>query len=68
MNHLFLVHLEKRDAYHSENSKNLLFWDKVFFIVLNDIAKTIVAFFHNNPRKIILIFHNIYNLHNHWVI
>jgi hypothetical protein len=62
------VNLEQRDAYHSENSKNVFFCDEFFFEVLDDVTKTLIALFHNNIREIILIFDKINDSHNHWVI
>jgi hypothetical protein len=62
------MNMEQRDTYHCEDSKDVLFWYKLFFIVLDDISKTLIALFHNYARKIILIFDKIYDSHNHWVI
>jgi hypothetical protein len=68
MYHLFLVDMKQRNANHSENSKNLLLWDELFFMFLDDIAKTLVALFHNDARIILLVFHKIDHSHDQWVI
>ncbi len=60
MNHFFRVNMKQWDADHCENSKYLLFCYKVFFfIVLDDIIKTLIALFHYNAWKIIRILENI---------
>jgi low temperature requirement protein LtrA len=68
MYYLLLVDIVERDADHCEDSNNALFWDKIFLIAIDDISKTLVAFFHYNAWKIILIFDKIYDFHDHWVI
>ena len=59
MNHFLRVNMKQRDADHCENSKYLLFWDKFFFKVLDEIFKTLVALFHYYTWKIIRILDNI---------
>ena len=68
MYYLLLVNMVKRDADHCDNSNNAVFWDKIFLIVIDDISKTLVALFHYNAWKIILIFDKIYDSHDHRVI
>ena len=68
MYHLLWVNMVERDADHCENSNNTLFWDRIFFIVFDNISKTLVALFHDYAWKIILIFDKINNSHDHWVI
>ncbi len=60
--------MKQTDADHCEDSNNLHFWDKLFFKVLDDISKTLVALFHNDTRKILLVFDKIDYSHNQWVI
>ena len=60
--------MKQTDADHCEDSNNLLFWNKLFFIVLDDITKTLVALLHNDARKILCVFDKIDYSHNQWVI
>ena len=68
MYHLFLVNMKHRDADHSENFKNLLLWNELFFMFFDDITKTLVTLFHNDARIILLVFDKIDHSHDEWVI
>jgi hypothetical protein len=68
MHHLLLMNMKQTDADHCENSDNLFFWDELFLKVLDNITKTLVALFHNDARKILLVFDKINYSHYKWVI
>jgi len=55
-------------ADHGEDSKDMFFWDLLGFVFLDDICQALVALFHNYARKFVIIFDNIFDLDNHWVI
>jgi hypothetical protein len=56
------------DANHCENSENIFFWDKLCFcITLDNVLEALIAFFHDNTRKIMLILDDINDFANHWV-
>jgi hypothetical protein len=55
-------------AYHSENSKNVAFWQKLLRVVVDNALEALITLFHYNTRKIGIIFDSINNLANHWVI
>ena len=58
----------QRDADHCQNSKDLLLKEKLLFEALDNISKTLVAFFHYDAGKVIFIFDKINDAHNHRVI
>jgi hypothetical protein len=66
MDYTAFVNVVKRDAYHRENSNNILFWKKPLVTFYN-IFQALIAFFHNNAWKIIFIFDDIDDFTNHWV-
>ena len=70
MDHLLRMYMVQRDADHGENSKNALFWNQLFlfFKVLDYVSKTLVALFHDKAWIVVMIFDEIYDSHNHWVI
>jgi hypothetical protein len=61
------VDVIQRDAYHSENTNYIFFWKK-FLGCIDNILKTLIAFFHNNAREIIFIFDNVNEFANHWML
>jgi len=58
----------QRDADHSENSYNILFWDQLGGILFNNISNALFALFHYETREVVFIFHNIFDLDNQGVI
>jgi hypothetical protein len=69
MHDIIFVNKEEWDADHCENSKNLFFWDKLtLFLTVDNIFQALIAFLHDNARKIMLILENFDNLANHWVL
>ena len=60
--------MEQRDADHRENSQNLFFWDELFFVFPDDVAKTLIALFHDNAGEIIWVFDKIDHSHDHRVV
>ena len=68
--HYFLrVNIVQRDADHCENSKDILFWQKLSFVLIgfDNFGKTLAALFHYNAWKVIFVFDNINDIYNHWV-
>ena len=62
------VNVIEWDTDHCENSKNLFFWNLLlFWVSLDNISQTLIAFLHDNTWKIMLIFDDVYNFANHWV-
>ena len=45
---LLLVNEIQRDADHCKNSKYAVFWQKSFFIVFDNVFKTLITLFHYN--------------------
>jgi hypothetical protein len=69
MHDLFIVNVVEWDAYHCENSKNIFFWNKLFFGVrLHDVLQALIAFIHDDTRKIMLILDDIDDLAYHWML
>jgi hypothetical protein len=68
MNNLLRVNVVQWHTDHGKNSENLLFWDKLGFIALDNICKALVALFHDKTREFIFIFDKIFDLDNHRVI
>ncbi len=68
MNHFLLVDVVKANADHRENSYYLLFLNRLFLTLNDDVCNTLVALFHNNAWVIIFIFDKINNSHNERVI
>ncbi len=60
--------MEQRDADHGENSKNLFFWDVLFFVFPDDVAKALIALFHDNAGEILRVFDKIDHSHDHRVV
>jgi hypothetical protein len=68
MHDVFFVNEVKWDADHCENSKNIFFWNKFCFGVrLDDALQALIAFIHDNTRKIMLILDYIDDLAYHRV-
>ena len=67
MYYFLRVNIVKRNAYHRKNSNNILFWQKCLRILFDNFVKVLNALFHNNARKIILIFDDISSFHNQWM-
>ena len=66
MDNIIFVYKEEWDADHCENSKNIFFGYKlVFFKLVDNILKALIAIIHDNTWKIILIFYNVNHIANH---
>jgi len=68
MCYILWVNVVQRDADHSEYSKNILLWNELFWKTIANVCKILYPLFHNDARKIILIFDKINYSHNHGVI
>ena len=69
MHDIIFVNKIEWDADHCENSQNVLFWNKLLFVVaLNYFLQALIALLHYNKWVILLIFHDIKNSTNHWVL
>ncbi len=55
MDNIAFVDVIQRDAYHCENTNNIWFGKK-FLVALDNILQALIAFFHDNAGKIVLIF------------
>ncbi len=66
MNYFLWVNMVNTNADHCENSENLFFWNKLFFID-NDIFDTLIALFNYNTR-LIFILDKVYYSQNKRVI
>ena len=66
MDDVAFVDVIQRDAYHCENTNNILFRQK-FLFALDNILQTLIAFFHDNARKIVLIFDDVDDFTYHGV-
>ena len=60
--------MEQRDADHRENSENLFFWNELFFVLFDNVAKTLIALFHDNAGEILWVFDKIDHSHDHRVV
>jgi hypothetical protein len=68
MDNIIFVNEVQWDANHCKNSENIFFWDKLCFcITLDNVLKALIAFFHDNAWKIMLILDNVNNFANQWV-
>ncbi len=68
MDDFIFVNEVKRDANHCENSKNIFFWEMLCFsLTLDNILEALIAFFHDNAWKIVLILNDVNDFANHWV-
>ena len=68
MNDIIFVNEIERNADHCKNSKNIFFGYKLSAcIAVDNILKALIAIFHDNTRKIMLILDNVNDLANHWV-
>ena len=68
MHNTIFVNIIEWDADHCENSENLFFWNQLLFLVsLDNICQTLIAFFHDNAWKTMLIFDDVNDLANHRV-
>ncbi len=68
MHDIVFVNKEEWDAYHCENSKNIFFGYKLSVcIAVDNILKALIAIFHDNTWKIMVILDYIDDLANHWV-
>ena len=68
MNDIVSVNKEEWDADHCKNSKNIFFGDKLSVcIAVDNILKALIAIFHDNTWKIMLILDDVYNFANHRV-
>jgi hypothetical protein len=62
------VNVIEWDTDHCENSKNLFFWDLLlFWVSLDNISQTLIAFLHDNAWKFMLIFDYINDIAYHRV-
>ncbi len=69
MHDFIFVNKIEWDADHCENFKNVLFRNKLLFLVALDyFLQALIALFHYNARMILLIFDDIENSTNHWVL
>ena len=68
MDDFIFVNEVKRNANHRENSKNVFFWDILSFcITLYNVLEALIAFFHDNAWKIVLILDDVNDFANQWV-
>ena len=69
MHDIIFVNEIEWDADHCENFKNVFFWNKLLFLVAVDyFLQALIALLHYNTWMILLIFDNIENSTNHWVL
>jgi hypothetical protein len=69
MDNSFFVNVEDWDADHCKYSKNILFRNKLRWILVNIdyVSQVLIVFLHDDAHKIIPIFNDINNMTNHWV-
>ena len=69
MHDTIFVYVIEWDADHCENLKNVFFWNQLlFWVSLDNICQTLIAFLHDNSRKIIIIFDDVNHFAYHWVL
>jgi hypothetical protein len=68
MNDIIFVNVIDSNAYHCENSYNILLSKKLLWVFFDDTFETSIALFHYNAWIICFVFDNVNNLTYHWVI
>ena len=68
MDYTIFLNVIKSHAYHCENTKNILFWQKLLWVFFYDTFKTFIALFHYYAREVCFVFNNVNYLTNEWVI
>jgi hypothetical protein len=69
MNNIIFVNIIEWNADHSENSKNVFFWNKLLLLVALDyFLQALFTLLHYNAWMILLIFDDIDNSTYHWVL